>query len=147
VYVISKIQSILLQGIFDIGVSLHACGVATDLVIQMCINQGASFVSCPCCYGSVQDNHQLTYPRSALFTNTSMSVRDYLVIGHSADQTHDEQNVKTNQGKKCMAIIDTDRCIQAKESGYQVHLSKLVPESCTPKNNLLVGFLHSKIVM
>ena len=39
------------NGAFDIGVSLHACGVATDLVIQKCIQNSASFVSCPCCYG------------------------------------------------------------------------------------------------
>ncbi|XP_059490465.1 glutathione S-transferase C-terminal domain-containing protein homolog [Neocloeon triangulifer] len=127
------------KGPFDIGVSLHACGVATDLVIQRCIHQGACFVSCPCCYGSVQDNHQLSYPRSSLFQNTTLTLRDYLVIGHSADQTHDEHNHKTNQGKKCMAIIDTDRCTQAKEAGYRVHMSRLVPETCTPKNNLLVG--------
>jgi hypothetical protein len=38
-----------------------------------------------------------------------------------------------------MGIIDMDRCIQAKEKGYEVFLSKLIPESCTPKNNLLVG--------
>jgi hypothetical protein len=74
-----------------------------------------------------------------------MSLRDYLVIGHSADQTHDELNHKTNQGKKCMAIIDTDRCLQAEESGYKVHMSKLVPETCTPKNNLLVGVPNSKL--
>ncbi|CAB3385144.1 Hypothetical predicted protein [Cloeon dipterum] len=127
------------QGPFDIGVSLHACGVATDLVIQRCIKQGASFVSCPCCYGSVQDNHQLSYPRSSLFRSTNLSLREYLVIGHSADQTHDKFNHKTSQGKRCMAIIDTDRCTQAKEAGYQVHMSRLVPETCTPKNNLLVG--------
>ena len=55
------------KGHFDIGVSLHACGVATDLVLQACIRAQASFVSCPCCYGSVQANHMLSYPRSQVF--------------------------------------------------------------------------------
>ncbi|KAH8019688.1 hypothetical protein HPB51_021010 [Rhipicephalus microplus] len=36
-------------GNFDLGVSLHACGVATDLVLQKCIERNATFVSCPCC--------------------------------------------------------------------------------------------------
>ncbi len=54
-------------GKFDIGVSLHACGVATDLVIQKCLDNQASFVSCPCCYGSVQENHMISYPRSQRF--------------------------------------------------------------------------------
>jgi hypothetical protein len=126
-------------GRFDIGVSLHACGVATDLVIQRCISQNAVFVCCPCCYGSVQNNHILTYPRSQVFRDSAMTVRDYLVLGHSADQTHNEHNAKTDQGKICMGIIDTDRCLQAEEAGYVVTLAKLIPESCTPKNNLLVG--------
>jgi len=127
------------SGEFDVGVSLHACGVATDLVIQRCICQNAVFVCCPCCYGSVQNNHMLTYPRSQVFRDSAMTLRDYLVLGHTADQTHDEHNAKTDQGKICMGIIDTDRCLQAKEAGYSVMIAKLIPESCTPKNNLLVG--------
>ena len=54
-------------GGFDIGVSVHACGVATDLVLKMCVDQGADFVSCPCCYGKLQENHVLSYPRSQLY--------------------------------------------------------------------------------
>lgn len=129
-------------GDFDVGVSLHACGVATDLVIQRCISQNAVFICCPCCYGSVQNNHILTYPRSQVFRDSAMTLHEYLVLGHSADQTHDEHNAKTDQGKICMGIIDTDRCLQAKEAGYSVTLAKLIPESCTPKNNLLVGIPH-----
>ena len=54
-------------GSFDIGVSVHACGVATDLVLKMCLDNRADFVSCPCCYGKVQENHVLSYPRSQMF--------------------------------------------------------------------------------
>ena len=62
------------KGRFDIGVSLHACGVATDLVIQACIRNGASFVSCPCCYGSLQKCHMLSYPRSNHFAPIDFKV-------------------------------------------------------------------------
>ncbi|XP_047110243.1 glutathione S-transferase C-terminal domain-containing protein homolog isoform X1 [Schistocerca piceifrons] len=124
---------------FDIGVSLHACGVATDLVIQCCITQKAAFVCCPCCYGGVQDNHVLCYPRSKEFRNSSLNVHDYLVLGHCADQTHGSENAKTVQGHMCMYVIDTDRCLYAKEHGYTAHIGKLIPETCTPKNNLIVG--------
>ena len=55
------------RGSFDIGVSVHACGVATDLVLKMCVDNRADFVSCPCCYGKVQENHVLSYPRSSLY--------------------------------------------------------------------------------
>ncbi|CAD6201293.1 GSCOCG00000095001-RA-CDS [Cotesia congregata] len=126
------------QGDFDIGTSLHACGVATDLVIQHCIRSKAIFVSCPCCYGSIQDCHHITYPRSNLFKN-NINLRDYLIVGHAADQTHDDKNAKTQQGYECMKIIDTDRKLQAQEFGYNVYLFKLVPDTCTPKNHLLIG--------
>lgn len=131
------------KGDFNIGMSLHACGVATDLVIQHCIRRNAIFVSCPCCYGSIQNCHHITYPRSKIF-QIGLSRKNYLVIGHSADQTHDEKNIKTKQGYVCMSIIDTDRKLQAEECGYEVHLAKLIPSTCTPKNHLLVGIPREK---
>ncbi|XP_012253742.2 glutathione S-transferase C-terminal domain-containing protein homolog [Athalia rosae] len=126
------------KGHFDIGVSLHACGVATDLVIRQCLKQNAIFICCPCCYGSVHDCHHITYPRSEIFRK-KIDTRTYLVLGHSADQTHDTKNPKTEQGYKCMSVIDTDRKLQAEEFGYVVRIGKLEPDNCTPKNHLLVG--------
>lgn len=127
------------KGEFDIGTSLHACGVATDLVIRHCTKKRAAFVSCPCCYGSVHVCHHLSYPRSQFFRDSPLSLKDYLVLGHSADQTHDLANAKTNQGIECMHIIDSDRKLHAEELGYDVFLGKMVPETCSPKNNLIVG--------
>lgn len=77
------------QGRFDIGVSLHACGVATDLVIQSCIRNRASFVSCPCCYGSVQANHMLGYPRSRAFQDIAFKVRKIIDKDWSVTLLHD----------------------------------------------------------
>ncbi|GIX82474.1 glutathione S-transferase C-terminal domain-containing protein homolog [Caerostris extrusa] len=68
------------KGSFDLGVSLHACGVATDLVIQQCIKQRASFVCCPCCYGGVQNTHLLRYPLSKRFCSTSLAYEKYLFL-------------------------------------------------------------------
>ncbi|XP_076237480.1 glutathione S-transferase, C-terminal domain containing [Calliopsis andreniformis] len=132
------------KGDFDIGMSLHACGVATDLVIQQCVRKRAIFVCCPCCYGSLRDCHHLTYPRSNIFKQ--MDQAKYTILSHAADQTHDEQNVKTKQGYECMAIIDTDRKLQAEQFGYRVYLSKFVPTTCTPKNHILVGIPMNEIV-
>jgi hypothetical protein len=126
-------------GGFDIGVSLHACGVATDLVIQNCIKNKAHFVCCPCCYGGIHDCYHLTYPRSAEYRSLNMDHKDYLTLAHAADQTHDPNNRKTTQGFICMDAIDTDRRLYAESCGYEVHLGKLQPVSCTNKNNLLVG--------
>lgn len=132
------------KGDFNIGTSLHACGLATDLVIQRCIRKNAIFVSCPCCYGSLQDNHQLTYPRSDVFKEY-INNKEYSFLSHAADQTHDEKNVKTKQGYRCMTIIDMDRKLYAEQFGYEVHLAKLVPETCTLKNHLLVGIPKNKL--
>lgn len=129
---------------FDIGVSLHACGVATDLVIQNCIRNKAHFVCCPCCYGGIHNCYHLTYPRSKTFINSELKYVDYLNLAHGADQTHDNENAKTKQGYYCMDVVDTDRKLQAVEKGYEVHLGKLQPPTCTPKNNLLVGILMNK---
>ncbi|CAL7937031.1 unnamed protein product [Xylocopa violacea] len=126
------------KGHFDIGMSLHACGVATDLVIQQCIKRKAIFVCCPCCYGSLHDCHHLTYPRSNVF-RSEIDQERYINLSHAADQTHDEKNAKTRQGYECMAIIDTDRKLQAEQYGYKVYLSRFVPKTCTPKNHILVG--------
>ncbi|XP_065168574.1 glutathione S-transferase C-terminal domain-containing protein homolog [Atheta coriaria] len=126
------------QGSFDIGVSLHACGVATDLVMQSCIDNRAHFVCCPCCYGGIHDCYHLKFPRSVEFQE-GVQVADYLKIAHAADQTHDKENAKTSQGYHCMDIVDSDRWLYAKSCGYDVFLSKLKPETCTPKNNMLVG--------
>ena len=46
---------------FDIGVSLHACGEASDLVLRKCIKQKASFVVCSCCCGKLQSDAKNPY--------------------------------------------------------------------------------------
>ncbi len=74
-------------GQFDVGISLHACGSATDMVLDKCLKAGAHFVSCPCCYGSIRTNSSgqdeeeegLTYPRSKRFADFGWSVEVGLV--------------------------------------------------------------------
>ncbi|ESO93684.1 hypothetical protein LOTGIDRAFT_104845, partial [Lottia gigantea] len=126
------------HGNFDIGVCLHACGVATDMVLQQCLDNNASFVICPCCYGSIVKTHRIYYPRSKLFTNTGMTYKDFVTLGHAADQT--EFNIAlADQGVYCANLVDTDRAELARENHYSVSLCTLQPKSCTPKNNLLIG--------
>ena len=62
-------------GRFDIGISLHACGIATDLVLKACLDNQASFVSCPCCYGSLAENHVISYPKSQKFQQMNWSFK------------------------------------------------------------------------
>ncbi|XP_071088238.1 glutathione S-transferase C-terminal domain-containing protein-like [Haliotis cracherodii] len=126
------------HGKFDIGVCLHACGSATDMVLQQCLNNSAAFVICPCCYGSIQKTHLLTYPRSQCFLDADITYKDFLTLGHAADQT--EFNIALEeQGRYCSNLVDTDRAQLAREQGYSVILCSLQPLTCTPKNNLILG--------
>jgi len=127
---------------FTIGLSLHACGVATDLVLKKCWSHQASFICSPCCYGKIQDLGSL--PQSQAYREILTS-RDLINISHCSDQTHDPKNVKhiniekCAQGYFCMDVIDTDRLGRANELGYTTQLKRLYPEDCTLKNRLLVG--------
>lgn len=123
-------------GKFDIGIALHACGIASDLVLDKCLKANAKFVLCPCCYGSLHATDRLVYPRSSKFSH--IPIDQYLCIGHAADQTHEEHPLAV-RGARCMALIDSDRGRLAEEFGYKVTLSRLKPLTCTPKNNLLIG--------
>lgn len=101
-------------GDFEIGTSLHACGIASDIVLMHCKQRQANFVCCPCCYGSVTEMPHITFPRSKYFRSNNITIDDYLCIAHCADQGHDIKSNKNNiekciQGQFCMDIIDTDR--------------------------------------
>lgn len=50
---------------FDLGVSLHSCGVLTDAVLELCLRCQAAFCLCPCCYGQASRHLPQDYlPRS-----------------------------------------------------------------------------------
>lgn len=38
---------------FDLGLGLHACGGATDIIIEKSLSSQAAFVTCSCCVGKV----------------------------------------------------------------------------------------------
>ncbi len=69
------------------------------------------------------------------------------MLCHTADQTHEDNPSKMSQGRAAMDAVDSDRAWAAVEAngGYEVRLGSLRPLSCTPKNNLLVGFNREKL--
>lgn len=129
---------------FNIGTSLHACGVATDIVLDHCLDAKANFVICPCCYGGMHEMPHIPYPRSKSYRKV-LTTPEYIFVAHCADQSHDIDKGNCNvdksiQGEFCMDVIDTDRKLLAEEEfNYSVILSRLIPEKCTPKNRLLIG--------
>nr|XP_003410423.1 LOW QUALITY PROTEIN: glutathione S-transferase C-terminal domain-containing protein [Loxodonta africana] len=126
-------------GMFNIGVALHACGVATDMVIEHCIKMRASFVTCPCCYGFIQNTSKFNFPKSEQFKE-ALSYKEHMILCRFADQTAAQLPPQRRLiGKQCMCLVDLDRARAAEERGYSVQVMSMEPESCSPKNNMIVG--------
>ncbi|XP_029015645.2 glutathione S-transferase C-terminal domain-containing protein [Betta splendens] len=126
-------------GPFHVGVGLHACGVATDMVMEHCIQAGAAFVVSPCCYGFIQNAVKFTFPKSKRFQET-LTYKEHMVLCRFADQTAVQLPPERRLiGKQCMGLVDLDRSWAAETHGYSVQVTTMEPESCSPKNNMLVG--------
>ncbi|XP_017718455.1 PREDICTED: glutathione S-transferase C-terminal domain-containing protein isoform X3 [Rhinopithecus bieti] len=120
-------------------VALHACGVATDMVIEHCIKTRASFITCPCCYGFIQNTSKFNFPKSEQFKKT-LSYKEHMILCRFADQTAVQLPPQRRLiGKQCMCLVDLDRARAAEECGYSVQVISMEPESCSPKNNMIVG--------
>uniref|UniRef100_A0A8C4EGL0 Glutathione S-transferase C-terminal domain-containing protein n=1 Tax=Dicentrarchus labrax TaxID=13489 RepID=A0A8C4EGL0_DICLA len=131
-------------GPFHIGVALHACGVATDMVMEHCIQAGAAFVISPCCYGFIQNAIKFTFPKSKRFQET-LTYKEHMILCRFADQTAVQLPPERRLiGKHCMGLVDLDRSWAAETHGYSVQVMTMEPESCSPKNNMLVGRAQQK---
>ncbi|XP_064306120.1 glutathione S-transferase C-terminal domain-containing protein isoform X2 [Phalacrocorax carbo] len=127
------------NGTFNIGVALHACGVATDMVIEHCIKARAAFVISPCCYGFIQNTMKFKYPRSHQFKEI-LSYKEHMILCRFADQTAVQLPPERRLiGKQCMGLVDLDRAWAAEAHNYSVQVISMEPESCSPKNNMFVG--------
>ncbi|NWH88938.1 GSTCD protein, partial [Aegithalos caudatus] len=127
------------NGAFNIGVALHACGVATDMVIEHCLRARAAFVISPCCYGFIQNTDKFKYPRSHQFKEI-LSYKEHMILCRFADQTAVQLPPERRLiGKQCMGLVDLDRAWAAEEHNYSVQVISMEPESCSPKNNMFVG--------
>ncbi|XP_076830730.1 glutathione S-transferase C-terminal domain-containing protein [Brachyhypopomus gauderio] len=126
-------------GPFHIGVALHACGVATDMVVDRCVQARAGFVISPCCYGFIQNTLKFSFPRSKKFAET-LTCKEHMILCRFADQTAVQLPAERRLiGKRCMGLVDLDRSLAAEANGYSVRVMTMEPESCSPKNNMLVG--------
>ncbi|XP_054846074.1 glutathione S-transferase C-terminal domain-containing protein [Eublepharis macularius] len=127
------------KGTFNIGVALHACGVATDMVIERCTQVRAAFVISPCCYGFIQNTAKFTFPQSHQFKKV-LSYKEHMVLCRFADQTAVQLPPERRRiGKHCMGLVDLDRAWSVERCNYSVQVTSMEPETCSPKNNLIVG--------
>ena len=74
--------------VFDVGLALHACGDASDAVLERCVAAGAAYAVCPCCVGKLQQPGRLfDYPRSTAL-RTALTAQEYDALAKAADHQH-----------------------------------------------------------
>ena len=151
---------------FDIGVALHACGDASDLVIESCVAAGARFAVCPCCTGKLSstrmnvfrhgttnanerygntvapdDAATIVYPRSAA-VQACLSAEEYNYLACAADVS-DAHLLEGSRGvlrRLCKAYLEHDRKLWAVDRGYACHVTRMHRPDATPKADILYGW-------
>ena len=94
-------------------ISLHACDIATDLVLSSAVRQGAEVIlSTPCCHHELM--HQMQCPSLSAITRHSILKQ-----------------------KMCDAVTDSLRALRLEAEGYAVTAMELIDPEETPKNVLL----------
>lgn len=97
----------------DMVISLHACDVATDIVIDTAIALGAKVVlSTPCCH---------RYMNGKVVADELGFVTRYPHLS----------------GKLCEALTDAVRAMRLEANGYSVSVAELTDPENTPKNTLI----------
>ncbi|KAF4019732.1 hypothetical protein G4228_011422 [Cervus hanglu yarkandensis] len=68
------------------------------------------------------------------------NIGEHMILCRFADQTAVQLPPQRRLiGKQCMCLVDLDRARAAEERGYSVQVISMEPESCSPKNNMIVG--------
>ena len=142
---------------FDVGLALHACGTASDLVMQACVAARARFVVCPCCTGKLSaerrdvyryavtgDNKaRVRYPRSSAVAAT-LSEEEYNFLVCAADVS-DAGLLRGPRGvlrRLCKAYLEHDRALWAiEDGGYVARVTTMHRDDASPKADILYGWL------
>lgn len=97
----------------DMVISLHACDIATDIVLDAAADLGAKVIlSTPCCHRYMKN--RITSPTLAFVTRH----------GHIS-------------GKLCEALTDSLRILRLESLGYSTDATELTDPDDTPKNTLI----------
>ncbi len=105
----------------DMVISLHACDIATDIVIDTAIRLSAGVVlSTPCCHN---------YLNSRIHSGELEFVTEFPHL----------------KGKLCEAITDALRLLRLRKAGYSVSATELTDPENTPKNTLIRAVKNPKM--
>lgn len=101
----------------DAVVALHACGGASDLVIDRAIGADARFLFLvPCCYGA-----SIPFMADALAMADRAGIDDKPIL----------------RRRFASSIVDTERVLRLEAAGYETEAMELVGATVTPHNLLL----------
>jgi len=102
----------------DLVLSLHACDIATDIVLTTAARLEARVIlSTPCCQHEIND--QLS-PSSELGTHLAPLLEHSLI-----------------KQKLAVALTDALRCKRLEAAGYRVDVTELIDPENTPKNLMI----------
>lgn len=105
----------------DMVISLHACDIATDIVLDNAVRLGADIIlSTPCCH---------RYLNGKVAAKELKFVTDYPHIA----------------GKLCEALTDSIRLARLKAAGYSVSALELTDPENTPKNTLIKAIKNNRM--
>ena len=105
----------------DMVISLHACDIATDIVLDTAVRLGADIIlSTPCCH---------RYLNGKVAAEELKFVTEYPHIS----------------GKLCEAMTDAIRLARLKAGGYSVMALELTDPENTPKNTLIKAVKNAKM--
>jgi SAM-dependent methyltransferase len=105
----------------DMVISLHACDIATDIVLDTAVRLGADIIfSTPCCH---------RYLNGKVAAKELKFVTDYPHVA----------------GKLCEAITDAIRLARLRAGGYSVSALELTDPENTPKNTLIKALKNKKM--
>lgn len=107
----------------DLTVSLHACDIATDIVLAKAVKSGSEVIlSTPCCH------HEMMHQIKPTGSNCDF------MLGHSILKQ-----------KFCDAATDSLRALMLEAQGYEVMALELIDPEETPKNVLIRANKSAKI--
>ena len=105
----------------DMVISLHACDIATDIVLDTAVRLGAEIIlSTPCCHRYLNDK---------VAAKELSFITDYPHIS----------------GKLCEAITDALRLARLRAGGYNVSALELTDPENTPKNTLIKAIKNGRM--
>ena len=130
---------------FDLGLALHACGGATEDVLESCVRARAAFVVAPCCVGGTANWRNGDYPRSDAL-RAVLAPALYAELAKAADTNASTRDLRGEPPKHlprrrlCKSVVEADRLARCVERGYDGMLVLMDPPECTPKNDVIVGW-------